>query len=196
MEAAAPPEPARVSCHGVKRTRSAGRGSGGHSPSRTVRPRQRRAERVGLGGPGAQRAGDRGDARGGAAPAGRGRRRGCRMRWSALSASPTPLPRLVRVRVRVHGSGHGSPVLPRPLPRFGGPPHGGVGWFVGGCGYQITMRVPAGAATSGSVTSSPSTRTRPAARCCSIRSSDSPAAVSRSRTVAAVVGSSSLTRSS
>jgi hypothetical protein len=48
---------------------------------------------------------------------------------------------------------------------------------------RTTTRVSAGAGVSRSVTSSPSTRTRPAAMCSSIRSSDSPAAASQSRTV-------------
>jgi len=58
---------------------------------------------------------------------------------------------------------------------------------------QITTRVPAGAGMSRSVTSSPSTRTRPAVICSEIRPSDSPAAVSRSRTVVGA-GSSSVRR--
>ena len=65
----------------------------------------------------------------------------------------------------------------------------------GPCRWSLrptTTRVPAGAGVSRSVTSSPSTRTRPAVMCCSIRSSDSPAAVSRSRTVVGA-GSSSVT---
>jgi hypothetical protein len=46
-----------------------------------------------------------------------------------------------------------------------------------------TTRAGGGAGRSGCVTSSPSTSTRPAARCCSMRSCDSPAPTSRSNTV-------------
>jgi hypothetical protein len=60
---------------------------------------------------------------------------------------------------------------------------------------QTTTRVPAGAGASRSVTGSPSTRRRPAVRCCSIRRRDRPAAVSRSRTVVGA-GCSSVTSSS
>ena len=76
---------------------------------------------------------------------------------------------------------------PRPSRRCGAPlagPDGGAAHrypTTAAHSVQITTRVH-GAGVSRLVTSAPSTRTRPAVMCCSIRSSDSPAAVSRSRT--------------